>query len=375
MIHFNRKESNIFNSFKKKVRRLVYGEANSDLLNNNVRRMLITSLFCLVGIFFTGLLGIVALIKGDWLLSFILLFISCLYFFAVLFIRWATNYQLAGKLFIYPLYALMLYLVYTGGVSGTGHVWIFCVPAVSLFLQGLRRGVKELCVFSLLLGVILFFADDFRGGHDYDDVIASRIMYSFLVVVALSTIYEYSMSHYNKMLRESSYLLEKKAITDELTKLLNRYGMYEKLETSVSGRRHILLMDIDHFKQINDIYGHDAGDVYLEKVAQVLTSTIGPEGVVARWGGEEFLVLLSTSSIDEAKHWARRVCSDVCKLNVPHKRDLLQASISIGISKLEPDDMVHDSISYADAALYKAKREGRNRYVVATGQDESRRPW
>jgi diguanylate cyclase (GGDEF) domain len=283
----------------------------------------------------------------------------------MLFIRWTSNYRFGGQLVIYPLYTLMLYLAYTGGVEGTGHVWAFCVPAVALFLQGLKRGLKELFIFSILLCAILFYADDLHGGHNYDEIFASRVMYSFLVVVFLSTIYEYSMSHYNGILRESSNHLEKKAITDELTKLLNRYGMYEKLETPVSRRRHILLMDIDHFKQINDNYGHEAGDLYLAKVAQVITSTVSSEGIAARWGGEEFLVLLSTSSLEEAKHWARRVCSDVAKLSVSFKGHELKATMSIGISQLGVEDKIHDSISQADAALYMAKKEGRNRYVTA----------
>lgn len=133
-----------------------YVGATDDVFSEDIRRVFIINLFASVGVLFTFPLGIESLIEGKAVLGSVLLFIAFLYAINHIYLRRTHNHSLSGNFVIYPLFVLMIYLVYTGGVNGTGHVWIFCVPAVSLFLHGMKRGMIELGVFTFALIITMF---------------------------------------------------------------------------------------------------------------------------------------------------------------------------------------------------------------------------
>ncbi|WP_285402328.1 GGDEF domain-containing protein [Luteibacter sp. ME-Dv--P-043b] len=161
--------------------------------------------------------------------------------------------------------------------------------------------------------------------------------------------------------------LQRQAESDPLTNLPNRRGGCQVLErfqaqVSQSVPCSIVVIDIDYFKRINDSYGHDAGDAVLVELAQRLTVMAGKREKAARWGGEEFLVILPRLSIDEAEKAAERL-----RLSVemepfiigPHR---LTVTLSLGVAEMDARDPTFDAVlARADAALYRAKRDGRNR--------------
>lgn len=170
-------------------------------------------------------------------------------------------------------------------------------------------------------------------------------------------------------LSEAIKKLSHQASTDELTGLQNRRSCYQEAKHmwSLAQRNEkplaALMIDIDHFKSINDHYGHDAGDEVLKVLANSLTEHSRDEDVVCRYGGEEFLILSYNHTKDELKNFAQRLIEETRKLSILYQEHTLHITISIGITVAEHDhfENIENLISEADHLLYKAKNNGRNR--------------
>jgi len=168
-------------------------------------------------------------------------------------------------------------------------------------------------------------------------------------------------------------LLYHKAITeahrDPLTQICNRAAFNEAMDKELSSfSRHqadfsLMIIDIDHFKAVNDTHGHIAGDTVLKSVAQVIRKTIRRSDEVFRYGGEEFVVILSNTKQGGAKFIAERVRKQIEKLTVEIGTSI-NVTASIGISSSEIMKDVSETLDYADKALYQAKDQGRNRVIT-----------
>jgi len=171
--------------------------------------------------------------------------------------------------------------------------------------------------------------------------------------------------------------VEQRAITDAGTGLFNRRHFYELLDKEFSRAKRFneplscLMMDIDHFKEINDTFGHPMGDKVLFEIAGILKQSVRLIEVAARYGGEEFVLLLPKTPPQEAIKPATRILEGVSSLRFQGFPSDRVITISIGISGL-PDSMIdskEDLVRSADFALYKAKRGGRNRLELSDGEE------
>ena len=168
------------------------------------------------------------------------------------------------------------------------------------------------------------------------------------------------------------------AVTDGLTRLYNRKYVDERIyEEMVRSRRYerdcsVILLDIDHFKSVNDTHGHDFGDLVLELVANVLRENARTSDVVARYGGEEFLLLLTETDLRGARIFADRLRVAIESLEVNHSGKTLRVTVSCGVAAYHPDlrNDVQAFIKLADMALYRAKDTGRNRICWADSDQE-----
>jgi len=157
---------------------------------------------------------------------------------------------------------------------------------------------------------------------------------------------------------------------DPLTGLLNRRSLIESSEDAIHRARRsgkpisIVLADIDHFKAINDTRGHAAGDAALLAVAQALRSALRAQDAVARWGGEEFMLLLPDTDAAGATHVAEAARAAIEALRVDHDGAPFRVTLSLGVTEHRMDRTLDHTIADADAALYQAKEEGRNRIVT-----------
>ena len=169
--------------------------------------------------------------------------------------------------------------------------------------------------------------------------------------------------------------LVKTAICDELTGLYNRKYLHHRLDAEISRAKRYgtrvscLLVDIDYFKTVNDMYGYDWGDILLKKIAQMLSALVRKEDVLTRYGDEEFIVILPETTEQQAMIFAERFRKDVEKMEfVPaNEEERHPITISGGVASYPcMEDVEEDSntlIRYAEHALYNAKQSGKNRIV------------
>jgi diguanylate cyclase (GGDEF)-like protein len=171
-----------------------------------------------------------------------------------------------------------------------------------------------------------------------------------------------------EQIKEKTSKLNKLSMTDSLTGLYNRRAFDKRVGPS---RLHcirykrcfsIMMLDIDHFKQANDKYGHEIGDVVLKMVTVAISSQLREVDVLARFGGEEFAIALPETSLDEAVQVAERIRKDVEKVKIEEGSNLVGVTISIGITEIsDAGEDLQDMLKTADELLYKAKQNGRNR--------------
>ncbi|RZL09046.1 MAG: GGDEF domain-containing protein [Rubrivivax sp.] len=167
-------------------------------------------------------------------------------------------------------------------------------------------------------------------------------------------------------LEDALQRIQAMAIRDELTGLYNRRHMLELLDQQIKrqeragGSWTICLFDLDHFKRINDSYGHTVGDDVLRHFAEIARFTLRETDVLARWGGEEFLLMLPDTPQDLAVLSIERIRQSMrCAPLVPEHPDL-HVTFSAGVTEYQPGEVVRTTIERADRALYRAKAEGRN---------------
>jgi len=166
-------------------------------------------------------------------------------------------------------------------------------------------------------------------------------------------------------------IYERMALTDPLTGLYNRRVFMEMAEKELAKAKRygynfsILMLDIDNFKRINDTYGHDVGDLVLKKIAEILRRNVRGADVVARFGGEEFIVMLSNANLNGAVKKAEQLrrLIEQTPVELP-SGEKLRVTVSIGVSTYRGQESLEELIKEADIALYEAKRNGKNRVEV-----------
>lgn len=166
--------------------------------------------------------------------------------------------------------------------------------------------------------------------------------------------------------------LRERAELDGLTELLNHDSGEKRLVSEIARARKddrplsIVLMDIDHFKEINDVHGHVQGDLVLQRVGRLIGQRLNRQDVAARWGGEEFLLILLDTDLEEATQAAESFRKQVAATEY-HDEISLTASFGVAQYSREADESARALFMRADEALYRAKAEGRNRVRVSSG--------
>jgi len=175
-------------------------------------------------------------------------------------------------------------------------------------------------------------------------------------------------------LKDAHHQLIEISRLDPLTQVDNRRALMESLELELrrSHRYHhpfaLLFLDIDHFKEINDRYGHAFGDKVLQRIVGVARGQVRPPDLIGRYGGEEFAIGLVECSLEGAQRIAERIRLKIAESSIVWEQNVASVTVSIGIAMLMPDvDHVETLIDRADRALYEAKAGGRNRVTVFKG--------
>lgn len=181
-----------------------------------------------------------------------------------------------------------------------------------------------------------------------------------------------ALNQANAELREANQILEKLAASDSLTELANRRSFFEHAAAEVQRAQRyghplsLQMLDIDHFKSINDHFGHAAGDEVLRKLADVLRANLRHNDLAARIGGEEFVVLLPETRLEAAAQHAERLRMAIAALRFPFDQAMHSITVSIGVAALDIGELSPDPmLMRADNGLYRAKDDGRNRVQVS----------
>lgn len=336
-------------------------------IENTRKRHLIFS-FAVLGCIFLGAFGLISLLDSRYLLGLVLfLFMSLGVLIAVRALK-VTNVQPLAIFLSAVLCCLSVFLLVHGGNQGTGVYWSYPVSMLMVLLVGPRVGLCFMGVFLSFGGLFLLGSFDFV--YEYSYVQRTRILAAalaqFMLVVASEWIRYGSYSAITK----TSDAHQSFANTDSLTLALNRHGLQQALNSRpVDVDAMLILLDVDNFKSINDNYGHDVGDKVLKVLATIIQANTKGGDLVARWGGEEFLVILFGAKVGEAKTLAGKIKEQFNQYNFRPIDSARLTSFSAGVAPLQKISEFSTSLKAADELLYRAKDLGRNRIITAQDLD------
>ena len=238
-----------------------------------------------------------------------------------------------------------------------------------LIMDAPLNNIKDICAITKFETSVLLVVDEIP-----QDLTVRADSYDFIVRPVNEKEFN---TRVEALAKTSKYRinLKKQSVTDELTGLYNRKYLHHRLEAEISRAKRYgtplscLLLDIDFFKTVNDMYGYDWGDVLLKKIAQMLEALIRKEDILTRYGDEEFILILPNTSEDNAFIFAERFRRDIEKMEfIPaNEEERHPITISGGISSYPFLENVEENsntiIRYAEHALYAAKKHGKNQIV------------
>lgn len=283
---------------------------------------------------------------------------------SALFLRYfhqSQNLRIASYAVVAILISVMLVFVHIADGRAYSLIWITLVPPISFFLLGRRSG-------AVVSGTVFLYMITF---------VYLRLPHWEPIEVGLGTmlnILEVFIAHwflfqlYERSRAEAIAELEHLSETDKLTGLVNRSRLDIILQDEVIRYERsarpltLVLCDVDHFKRINDEHGHLVGDEVLKGIANFLSAQCRQADTCGRWGGEEFLIICPDTEGEEAITLVKRIQQASYSALFPKN---IRVSLSFGIAVLSPDGDADQLLRRADYALYEAKRQGRDRFIIA----------
>ncbi|WP_417529984.1 GGDEF domain-containing protein [Marinobacter lipolyticus] len=262
--------------------------------------------------------------------------------------------------------ALFAYLIASGGENNTGPLWFYVFPPLLFYLTSLRTGTAILLFCYLIAAMVFLFPDLPLVNTDYTLDFKIRFFATLTFESILCFVLEASRLKARNELMALAQAHEHAARTDELTSLANRREMQHRLDAEFSRYQRsghhfsIALIDLDLFKGINDQYGHHAGDEALRTFSALTRQIIRQSDIAARWGGEEFLLLLPDTSLIQALALAERLRAAVVSTEFMFREQRLPVTISAGVCSIAKAGSVDELLKQADIHLYSAKEAGRN---------------
>lgn len=331
-------------------------------IENRRKRLLIYWFIALGGVFLS-VFGIVSFAQGRTFLGGMLIFAL----FVALVMAYVTekvdDVQPISLIFSSFLFALATYLLLSGGAEGTGAYWTYPILMLMALMSGPRVGAIFMC--SYVSVIALFMLGPFSVTYEYAPLAAARIIITSSCLIVLILASEYIRMGSYGAISEASEVNRQLAITDSLTKLLNRNGLKSQLrERELLAPAVLVVLDIDRFKQINDNYGHDLGDIVLQRLSMLLTKHTKGGDLSARWGGEEFLVILFDSRLDSAEALINKVKNEFESIQFKTDKEDVSVSFSAGITTLHNESEFEEAVKRADVLLYEAKDLGRNTIIT-----------
>ncbi|MCR5638190.1 MAG: GGDEF domain-containing protein [Lachnospiraceae bacterium] len=283
------------------------------------------------------------------------------------------------KLVIYTLIEIIIHAsaatFFVGWAPDFGMFLLMIIPILFLMPSSHRSLPFVMMIISLFLyGILRFLYDEpestkynLYGTKEGNTFYIINIIVGIFVLVYTTAIYTINNMYTECKLRIQTEQLRIMASIDTLTRLNNRRSMNDylkdmKAKSKASGKNYVLgIGDIDNFKRVNDTYGHEMGDEVLIAVAATLKEKAPKSACVARWGGEEFLIAIPNSNLDEGVKYAENLIKAIEQIRFKHEDKEFNVTLTLGICEGHPKDVIDNVISTADNRLYKGKKAGKNR--------------
>ncbi|RUO53526.1 GGDEF domain-containing protein [Pseudidiomarina homiensis] len=258
--------------------------------------------------------------------------------------------------------------VLIGWGSGFHYYLLMFIPALAVTMRGKTAVTALMILFALYAGLYLQ-----SYWHEPLQPISANALLGvfFFNLSVVFAMFSYLGFFYAKSISSANRKLNRLASVDELTQLYNRRQAKALAETELSraDRNSLplsaMLLDIDHFKLINDVYGHDKGDQVLQYIAKIMQRELRQHDIIGRWGGEEFMIVLPETDLAHAEYIGERlrnaIGSHAWGTDLGHE---IQITASIGISQHKQNETFNRLLKRADTALYMSKSEGRNRVTA-----------
>ncbi len=258
--------------------------------------------------------------------------------------------------------------VLIGWDSGFHYYLLMFIPALAVTTRGAMAIISLLILFTCYAGLYLLSYWQAPLEPISANALLGVFFFNLGVVFAM---FSYLGFFYVKSISSANRKLNRLASVDELTQLYNRRQAKALAETELSRADRnnlplcVMLLDLDHFKLINDVYGHDKGDQVLQYLAKIMHRELRQHDIIGRWGGEEFMILLPETDLAHAEHIGERlrgaIAGHAWGTDLGHD---LQVTASIGMSQHKPNETFNRLLKRADTALYMSKSEGRNRVTA-----------
>lgn len=309
-------------------------------------------------------LGLRHLFSEDYLLQFILF--GCAFCFLLNAAWFHASQQLERACLIDGILiaCFVVGLVVHGGFEQTALYWVFPFPPILYGLLGRKRGT--VLNLSLLIILTLLLYGPALGQAQYQTAESSRFLASLLTLIVACGINEHfrERSHHSMDLLQRSK--DNQANSDALTGLANRRFLDQTLPQTLLQQPEqllpmaLIMVDLDHFKYINDSFGHAEGDRVLQQIARLFRSKLRQPDIACRYGGEEFLLLLPQTQLTDAARVAEKIRQTVAQQRFLPQHPELVITCSFGVALLSDAEDFDEALRQADQLLYQAKADGRN---------------
>lgn len=271
--------------------------------------------------------------------------------------------------------SVSVFALYAGIDFGFQYIALFSIFVVFFRTEG---ALLYKYIYSIIIGIVIALVTLFAGMFDnvrldhsivYRFTLMANVIYAMLMAITISRFFCLKFSTSEHKILQYSKKLEQLASIDALTGLQNRRSMMQHLEKLAKNYEHaeipfsIVIADIDHFKSVNDTYGHDTGDYVLKKLAEIFKDFMAERGHIARWGGEEFLFTFEGNNADYIFVELNNL-KTLIKDTKFHFNDYdLNITLTFGLEEFDSGAGLLNVITKADQKLYIGKEQGRNRVI------------
>jgi len=278
------------------------------------------------------------------------------------------NTNRAGLIATSSLFVFFTSFAFLNQNESFGLVWLIFFPVIALTINNKRNGLLFSLAFLISIYIMAFQGIGEWQNGQWDLKSFLRLSISLALVVLIMYVHEASMSKAQEFEVSTLKFFEDLSLVDELTNVANRRRINELLDIEFKRAQRyqtpfaLVLFDVDHFKTINDNYGHLVGDEVLKALAKLSTESTRDTETIGRWGGEEFVIILAQLNSEQARLVAEKLRTIIAE--TVFKGIDKSLTCSFGVAEYKQGESIEAMIECADSALYEAKESGRNQVIV-----------